>query len=250
LILLEVALRSSLILLALGLSLIFGCGLNSTPENSPANKPSGEKNPVGSSENTTSDSGEETPSKPSDDKPAKVGVKEPADSASPVTLIEDDGPLFQKYLEENKGKVILIDCWATWCAPCKEGFPATVALHNKHQADGLVVVSVSFDDRGEDDQEKKAEYESALGFLTKKKASFKNFLARTGLRSRASRLACRFSFRPFASLTDRAKIASTKRFCLRIWKSIFLNSLKNCLRNRHCDFRQRFYHLGKICLQF
>jgi thiol-disulfide isomerase/thioredoxin len=44
------------------------------------------------------------------------------------------------------GKVVLVDFWASWCAPCKESFPAMKELHEKYSTQGLVVVAVSIDD--------------------------------------------------------------------------------------------------------
>src|SRR3954452_17252211 len=44
-----------------------------------------------------------------------------------------------------KGKVVLVDVWGTFCAPCREKFPKVVALHEKYAARGLAVVSVSVD---------------------------------------------------------------------------------------------------------
>jgi thiol-disulfide isomerase/thioredoxin len=38
------------------------------------------------------------------------------------------------------GKVMILDYWATWCAPCRAGMPDLVALQEKYRADGLVVV--------------------------------------------------------------------------------------------------------------
>ena len=43
------------------------------------------------------------------------------------------------------GKVVLIDCWATWCAPCMAKMPELKAHHEKHGADGLAIVGVNFD---------------------------------------------------------------------------------------------------------
>jgi thiol-disulfide isomerase/thioredoxin len=44
-----------------------------------------------------------------------------------------------------KGKVVLLDFWATWCPPCRAAIPHLVELYEKHKDDGLVVVGVSLD---------------------------------------------------------------------------------------------------------
>ena len=43
------------------------------------------------------------------------------------------------------GKVVVIDFWATWCAPCKEELPVLQKLYKKYASQGLVVVGVSVD---------------------------------------------------------------------------------------------------------
>lgn len=49
-------------------------------------------------------------------------------------------------LEALRGKVVLVDFWATWCAPCLEELPFLQRLHERHREAGLVVLAVSVDD--------------------------------------------------------------------------------------------------------
>ena len=49
-------------------------------------------------------------------------------------------------LEKLKGQVVLLDFWATWCAPCRKSMPDLQALHAKFAPRGLVVLGVSIDE--------------------------------------------------------------------------------------------------------
>ncbi|MBI5967291.1 MAG: TlpA family protein disulfide reductase [Deltaproteobacteria bacterium] len=49
---------------------------------------------------------------------------------------------------EFKGKVILLNFWATWCPPCREEIPYLNELHNKYKRDGLVVIGIALDQGG------------------------------------------------------------------------------------------------------
>jgi thiol-disulfide isomerase/thioredoxin len=49
-------------------------------------------------------------------------------------------------LSAFKGKVILLDFWATWCGPCKIEIPWFIEFQNKYGKDGLQVIGVSIDD--------------------------------------------------------------------------------------------------------
>ncbi len=80
---------------------------------------------------------------------------------------------FAKAIKDQKGKVVLIDCWATWCAPCVKKFPHLVEVHKKYAEKGLVCVSLSMDKLGDEDEYKK---EKVLKFLQDKKATFPNFI--------------------------------------------------------------------------
>ena len=49
-------------------------------------------------------------------------------------------------LPETKGKVVLVDFWASWCGPCKESFPTLNRLQEKYKDKGLVVIGIGVDD--------------------------------------------------------------------------------------------------------
>jgi thiol-disulfide isomerase/thioredoxin len=50
-------------------------------------------------------------------------------------------------LPETQGRVLLVDFWASWCAPCKASFPAFARLHADYASRGLVIVAVSVDEK-------------------------------------------------------------------------------------------------------
>ncbi len=49
-------------------------------------------------------------------------------------------------LSSYRGKVVLLDFWATWCGPCKEEIPHLVDLQNRYGSDGLQIIGISMDD--------------------------------------------------------------------------------------------------------
>jgi thiol-disulfide isomerase/thioredoxin len=71
-----------------------------------------------------------------------------------------------------KGKVVLIDCWATWCTPCVESFPKLVAKHEKYADRGLAVISLSLDEASATGD--------VLAFLKKQDAAFTNLQLNLG----------------------------------------------------------------------
>lgn len=53
-------------------------------------------------------------------------------------------------LADAKGRVVLVNFWATWCAPCREEIPDFNDLYAAYREQGLDIVAISMDDEGEE----------------------------------------------------------------------------------------------------
>lgn len=53
-------------------------------------------------------------------------------------------------LSDQKGRVVLVEFWATWCPPCRTSIPALEKLHAAYAGKGLTILAVSMDEGGVD----------------------------------------------------------------------------------------------------
>ena len=80
-----------------------------------------------------------------------------------------DTAKWQEIKSLNKGKVLFVNIWATWCLPCKEEFPDLVKLAEEYQNSDVVIVGVSVDYQDEI-------VSKIIPFLQSQKARFPNYV--------------------------------------------------------------------------
>ena len=88
---------------------------------------------------------------------ASVEAIAPAAAAPDFTLRTMNGPNLR--LAEQRGRVVMVNFWATWCGPCRQEMPQLNRLYEKYKSSGFVLLGVNVDD----DVAKAAELAAKLG---------------------------------------------------------------------------------------
>jgi thiol-disulfide isomerase/thioredoxin len=99
----------------------------------------------------------------------------PAGGEVAVEIKDFDG--LQSLIASKRGKVVVMDCWSTWCDPCVKEFPGLVVLHKKYGADDLACVSLSFNYEGSKNENPEDYLQDVQDFLRTQDATFDNVIA-------------------------------------------------------------------------
>jgi cytochrome c biogenesis protein CcmG, thiol:disulfide interchange protein DsbE len=76
----------------------------------------------------------------------------PAESVGPAQALANFSlPTLTGKIEADslRGRVVLVDFWASWCVPCKQSFPWLREMHNRYRSKGLTIVAVNLDKQRE-----------------------------------------------------------------------------------------------------
>ena len=78
--------------------------------------------------------------------PATARAEGTARAAPSFAVRTLDGKMFR--MSEHRGRPVVLDFWATWCAPCRASMPHLAGIQDRYHGDGLVVLGLSVDEGG------------------------------------------------------------------------------------------------------
>lgn len=92
-----------------------------------------------------------------------------AQSSKKIVVEEIDKAKLENLIKNRKGKILLLNIWASWCPPCKKEFPDLVKLADKYKNSKVEIVGLSVDDRSDLKSE-------VIPFLRKNNVNFKIYI--------------------------------------------------------------------------
>jgi len=110
-------------------------------------------------------------------------------------LFDVDGQ--QRQISEWQGKTLVLNFWATWCAPCREEIPAFVELQDQYQSDGLQFVGIALQ-----------EAEEVRGFLQEFSVNYPSLVGSADVIEIAKQLGNDIGALPYTVVIDRSGIIS------------------------------------------
>jgi len=70
----------------------------------------------------------------------------PPEPPPPAGIVDLNEEGWRELRARYRGRVLLVNFWATWCEPCREEYPALVKLYSTYRAQGLSLVAISMDE--------------------------------------------------------------------------------------------------------
>jgi thiol-disulfide isomerase/thioredoxin len=102
-----------------------------------------------------------------------ASTKATGGQSKPARVEIADAARLEKAIRAARGKVTLINFWATWCPPCVAEFPSLVQFYDRYKAKGMTLLAVSLDAEGD-------RATKVLPFLRQQKAAFPVFVKAKG----------------------------------------------------------------------
>lgn len=104
-------------------------------------------------------------------------VEAAADPGDAVDVQIKDYDALVKLIESKRDKVVVMDCWSTWCQPCMQEFHNLVELHRQYGPEKLACISLSFNYEGAKRETPDEHRDEVLRFLREQGAKFDNVIS-------------------------------------------------------------------------
>src|SRR5277367_5268408 len=88
--------------------------------------------------------------------PLRTAAAATVGQAAPALVVQELGSGQTFDLSTERGKVVIVNFWATWCPPCREEMPALDAFYNRYHGEGIELIGLSADRPHDEDDVRKA----------------------------------------------------------------------------------------------